>query len=393
MDQTVVDLGDDAGRRRARWSPSSAPATRASRPSPSGRAGPDTIEHEIVTGHRRRRAPDGDQRRTGTLGAGDERPGRRHRRRPNCEHDVSLASAAAVAAALDPAAYDVVRLTIGRDGDVARSGGRRLGLAGAVERAAAAATSCSRSLHGPRGEDGTLAALCELAGVPVRRLAASRAGALAMDKWATKLVAEALGHRAPHRACCSPATGARRTPGAARSWSSRSPPGPATASRWSTTPAELPAALAAALALDDRVLVEDVVVRPRDRRRGARPARRQPARRARARDRRRRARSTPTTKYDGGAEFRSRAALDDADAQGARGRRASRCTTRSAAPASPGSTSSSPSDGPVLNEVNTMPGLTEQSQVPKMFAAAGLPYADLLDVLVDRRASAGVTGG
>ena len=34
----------------------------------------------------------------------------------SCEHEVSLASAAAVAAALDPAVYDVVRLTIGRDG-------------------------------------------------------------------------------------------------------------------------------------------------------------------------------------------------------------------------------------------------------------------------------------
>jgi D-alanine-D-alanine ligase len=39
-------------------------------------------------------------------------------------------------------------------------------------------------------------------------------------------------------------------------------------------------------------------------------------------------------------------------------------------------------DGPVLNEVNTMPGFTEQSQVPKMFAAAGTSYADLLDLLV-----------
>jgi D-alanine-D-alanine ligase len=38
--------------------------------------------------------------------------------------------------------------------------------------------------------------------------------------------------------------------------------------------------------------------------------------------------------------------------------------------------------GPVLNEVNTMPGMTEQSQVPKMFAAVGLSYPDLLDVLV-----------
>ncbi len=39
-------------------------------------------------------------------------------------------------------------------------------------------------------------------------------------------------------------------------------------------------------------------------------------------------------------------------------------------------------DGPVLNEVNTMPGFTEQSQVPRMFAAAGLSYAALLDLLV-----------
>jgi D-alanine-D-alanine ligase len=39
-------------------------------------------------------------------------------------------------------------------------------------------------------------------------------------------------------------------------------------------------------------------------------------------------------------------------------------------------------DGPVLNEVNTVPGMTEHSQVPRMFAAAGIPYADLIDELV-----------
>ncbi len=39
-------------------------------------------------------------------------------------------------------------------------------------------------------------------------------------------------------------------------------------------------------------------------------------------------------------------------------------------------------DGPLLNEVNTMPGFTEHSQVPRMFAAAGLPYPELLDLLV-----------
>lgn len=39
--------------------------------------------------------------------------------------------------------------------------------------------------------------------------------------------------------------------------------------------------------------------------------------------------------------------------------------------------------GPVLNEVNTMPGMTAESQVPRMFAAAGLPYEDLVTRLVD----------
>ena len=39
-------------------------------------------------------------------------------------------------------------------------------------------------------------------------------------------------------------------------------------------------------------------------------------------------------------------------------------------------------DGPVLNEVNTVPGMTEHSQVPRMFAAAGTSYAELLGELV-----------
>jgi D-alanine-D-alanine ligase len=38
--------------------------------------------------------------------------------------------------------------------------------------------------------------------------------------------------------------------------------------------------------------------------------------------------------------------------------------------------------GPVFNEVNTMPGFTEHSQVPRMFAAVGVPYPELLDLLV-----------
>ena len=39
-------------------------------------------------------------------------------------------------------------------------------------------------------------------------------------------------------------------------------------------------------------------------------------------------------------------------------------------------------EGPVLLEVNTMPGLTKHSQAPRMFAAAGISYAELLDRMV-----------
>jgi D-alanine-D-alanine ligase len=38
---------------------------------------------------------------------------------------------------------------------------------------------------------------------------------------------------------------------------------------------------------------------------------------------------------------------------------------------------------PVVNEVNTMPGFTAMSQYPRMWAAAGLGYPALLDVLID----------
>jgi len=40
--------------------------------------------------------------------------------------------------------------------------------------------------------------------------------------------------------------------------------------------------------------------------------------------------------------------------------------------------------GPVLNEVNTMPGFTPISMYPQVFAASGVPYAELLDMLIAR---------
>ncbi|MFL6155254.1 MAG: D-alanine--D-alanine ligase, partial [Marmoricola sp.] len=142
----------------------------------------------------------------------------------------------------------------------------------------------------------------------------------------------------------------------------------------------LPGALAAAFALDDRVLVEDVVVgreidvavlgRP-DGSRVVAPAL-----------------EVVTdglfdfdTKYGGTADFRIPADLGDSE----------RKTLEVAAVALYDALGCAgvaridffwTADGAVLNEVNTMPGFTEQSQVPKMFAAAGTTYAELVDVLV-----------
>jgi D-alanine-D-alanine ligase len=37
----------------------------------------------------------------------------------------------------------------------------------------------------------------------------------------------------------------------------------------------------------------------------------------------------------------------------------------------------------LINELNTLPGLTEVSGYPKMWAASGLPFPKMLDRLID----------
>lgn len=295
----------------------------------------------------------------------------------NCEHDVSLASAAAIAGALDPSLYDVVPLTIDPEGCWRDEHGRVLGLAWAIE----VIRTCDvviPAIHGPRGEDGTVAALCDLAHRPYVGSGLT-AGAVAMDKWLTKLVARAVGVATAPAVLLEPGTAAsyRWThPVVVKPVAAGSSHGVALVDG----PEGLEPALAAAFALDDRVLVEDLVVgREIDVAVLGRPDGRRVV--------------APTleivvegvfdlgTKYDGSADFRVPAAIDDVhrkeleeaavavyDALGCAGvARVDFFLTE---------------DGPVLNEVNTMPGFTEHSQVPRMFAAAGMPYADLLDLLV-----------
>lgn len=295
----------------------------------------------------------------------------------SCEHEVSLASAASVAGALDPTAYDVVRLTIGRDGTWRDCGLRPIGLSGAAQ----VLRGCDvvfPVVHGPRGEDGALAALCELAGLAYVG-SGIRPGALAMDKWATKLVAQALG------IATVPGHLVTRSTAAREHWTHPVVVKPVAAgsSRGVSLvgdPDALHPALDAALALDSRALVEELVV--------AREIDVAVLRRADG------SLCVPPAleivadglfdydaKYGGHADFRVPAPLEEVEAK----------ALEDAAVAMYDALGCSgvarvdfflTERGPVLNEVNTTPGMTEHSQVPQMFAATGVSYPELLDELV-----------
>jgi D-alanine-D-alanine ligase len=94
------------------------------------------------------------------------------------EHEISLASAASVVAALDPVRYDVRTIEIGRDGRWALPAGDRPAALPPVTTAETLPVPADSApatlgavdvvlpiLHGPFGEDGTVQGLCELAGV------------------------------------------------------------------------------------------------------------------------------------------------------------------------------------------------------------------------------------
>jgi len=297
----------------------------------------------------------------------------------SCEHDVSLSSAAAACAALVAAGHDVVPLTIDRDG-MWRNGASAIGLSGAVE----VLRDCQVAvpmLHGPGGEDGTLAALCDLADVPYvgSTLGAS---AIAMDKWATKLVAEAIGvPTAPGRLVTRADAGAVEFthPVVVKPVAAGSSHGVSMV----RDAAGLRVALEAAFAVGDRVLVEDVVVgREIDlavfgRSDGSRTV--PPALEI----------VVPPesgifdldSKYDGSAVFHVPAPVSDADRDALE--RAAVAVYDALGCAGVARVDFFLTEqGPVLNEINTIPGFTEHSQVPRMFAAAGTSYPELLDAMV-----------
>ncbi len=123
------------------------------------------------------------------------------------EHDISLASARSVVAALDPERYDVAEIGVGRDGRWELGTGAATTAAtlpvpydgGPLERLGSVDVVLP-ILHGPFGEDGTVQGLLELAGIPYVG-AGVAASALAMDKDLFKKVMRDSGIPvAPHHA-------------------------------------------------------------------------------------------------------------------------------------------------------------------------------------------------
>lgn len=298
----------------------------------------------------------------------------------NDEHEVSLASAAAVTRALRSLGDDAVPLTIGRDGTWRHTDGPPLTPADAV----AVLTGCDAAfpvLHGVHGEDGAVAGLLTMTGVP-NVGSPVRAGALGMDKWVTKTIAEALGIRTapgallragepvgappvPLPAVVKPATG-----------------GSSNGVTVVRQTSDFAAAVEVARAAGDDVLVEGFVT----------------GREVDIAVHRDRAGSLclgatleigvadgsvfdRDQKYDGSADFTVPARLYYDDHQAL----VDAATTLYAVLGCAGVARFDffvTADGVVLNEVNTAPGFTEQSQVPRMYAATGTSYAALVDTLV-----------
>ncbi|GAA1324437.1 D-alanine--D-alanine ligase [Leucobacter albus] len=300
----------------------------------------------------------------------------------NAEHDVSLGSAAAVRAALRDGGYEVTGLTVGRDGSWQTVAGEPLGHGDAI-RAMRASDVVFPALHGELAEDGTFAGLLETIGVAYVG-SGVRAGALAMDKWASKLIADRLGIATAAGALID---GANEygdpadvpLPVVVKPVASGSSYGAARVDRR----ADLAPAIAAAKQYDDRVLVEEYITgREIDvavlRRASGELYIAPPLEIVKDTQQL----FDTALKYDATPNFSVPAAVTGA--VGERLRVAARAIYEALGCAGVARVDFFVrGDEVVFNEINTMPGMTEHSQVPRMFAVDGVSFAELASMLVD----------
>ncbi|WLS44442.1 D-alanine--D-alanine ligase family protein [Micromonospora profundi] len=315
------------------------------------------------------------------------------------EHAVSRRSGESILAALDRERYQITEVLIGTDG-AWHVDGRPTPLPQAL-RVVRAQDVVFPALHGPYGEDGTVASLLEWVGVPYvgNGVFASAAG---MDKGVTKRLLAAEGLRVSPGVTLRPgedlSPADQRRLGLpvfvkpARAGSSL---GVVKVTDW----ASLPAALERARAVDPKVLVEQgargreidvAVLQHPDGRVQAGP----PLEIRVAGD----GFFDYDAKYDGGAVFEIPAPLDAATTEDLRDR-AIRAFHALDCRGLLRVDFFLPGEGaePIVNEVNTFPGFTAASQFPQIWRRAGIGFPALLDILIDgaladagRRASGGL---
>lgn len=345
----------------------------------------------------------------------------------SAEHDVSCTTAAQVLAAVDPARYEIEAVGITRDGIFVRAdeamaalaqGARHLppaltpqGPSTELTALVAAPSRATRTvvlplLHGPMGEDGTMQGMLDLANVPYVG-AGVLGSAVAMDKAMAKTVAAA--HGIPQarwlsfRECDIAADPQVVMKAVADQlglpvFVKPANMGSSVGVSKATTETELSAAIAKALVYDELVVIEEAI-------------------RGREIELSVLGNLEPEVSVPGeivaGAEFYDyEDKYHDGNAQliipaqlppGVTEELQALAATVYRALRIEGMARvdffyEENGRGPLLNEVNTIPGFTPISMYPKMWEASGLPYAQLIDRLVelaierhDRRSAKRVT--
>jgi D-alanine-D-alanine ligase len=313
------------------------------------------------------------------------------------EHEISLASARSVLAALDPERYETTTIAIGRDGRWALEAPSNSLLQGASSSAETlpvlADSKPARALgevdvvlpilHGPFGEDGTVQGLLELAGVPYVGPGVA-ASAVCMDKDLCKAVLRDRGIPVPRNATLRLGDEIRN-PFGYPVFVKPARLGSSVGISKAHDEAELHAAVALAREHDEKVLVEELVTGTEvecgvlGNLGGPEPPLASVV-----------GEIVPhaewydyAAKYDeGGSDIVIPARIDDAVARRVQelavdafvateceGMARVDCFVREDAEV-------------VVNEINTIPGFTETSVYARLFEASGIPYGELLDRLI-----------
>ena len=308
------------------------------------------------------------------------------------EHEISLASARSVIEALDPERYEVTRVEIARDGRWALPSGEEAGSAAetlpvpvssSVPETLGEVDVVLPVLHGPFGEDGTVQGLLELAGVPYVG-AGVAASALCMDKDLFKKVLRDSGIPvARHHAIRlrDPVENPFGYPVFVKPARLGSSVGISKVH----SEDELSPAVELARRHDEKVLVEEFVAGTEvecgvlgNLGAGERPLASVVGE------------IVPhaewydyAAKYDeGGSDIVVPARIDPAVAEGVQAMAVDAFVATECEGMARADFFVTPEGEPVVSELNTIPGFTATSVYARLFEASGIPYAELLDRLV-----------